>query len=145
MIAITLPMPPSVNEAYAGKAIRYKSKEYKEWEVRADKALRMQADYSIEWDEWLAVEITIYTDLYYQNWKKRVIDCANYEKCPIDFLAGYVERISRKPIGRRYHKLWVQRIPGFEDHKVISNRQVKKQKQWDESFIVVKIKEVKIE
>jgi Holliday junction resolvase RusA-like endonuclease len=33
---VVLPMPPSVNTAYAGQTRRYKSKQYKEWEKKCE-------------------------------------------------------------------------------------------------------------
>lgn len=46
-IHLKLPMPPSVNEAYAGYPRRHKSDKYKDWVEKADKALKTQTKYSI--------------------------------------------------------------------------------------------------
>ena len=143
MIHLKLPLPPSVNTAFAGKEIRYKSVAYKEWENIADKALRQQEQYTITGDHWLTATYVLHINLYTQKWAKRIIDCANYEKCISDFLGGYVDPVSRKSLTRRYIHLWVQRIPWFQDHKILSNTQMKKQKQaGEEDWIEVMIDEI---
>lgn len=143
MIHLKFPLPPSVNEAFGGKDIRYKSASYVNWEHIADAELRKQEQFSIEWDEWLRAQYIIHIDLYTLNWKKRIIDCANYEKCISDFLWAYVDPITRDPKSRRYKHLWVQRIPWFHDHKILDNNQKKMQKtNGEEDWIEVIIDEV---
>lgn len=46
-IHLKLPMPPSVNEAYAGYPRRHKSDKYLEWTKLADIALKTQEKYTI--------------------------------------------------------------------------------------------------
>lgn len=99
MIKLTLPIPISVNQAYAWKARRFKSKVYKEWEAEATaEYYRNWEEYSIEWDEWLEVNYKYFMPLHYKNWKKKVQDVFNYEKCLSDWISHNIE--------------W------FEDHKI---------------------------
>lgn len=143
MIHLTLPLPPSINAAYAWKEIRYKSATYKQWEDKVDIELRKQEAYTITGDEWLSAHYILHIDLYYKNGEKRIIDCSNYEKAISDFLGWYVDPITRKPMSRRYKHLGVQRIPGFHDHKIIVNTQSKKQKmEWVDDWIEIVIEEV---
>ena len=67
MIHLKLPLPPSVNTAFAGKEIRYKSVAYKEWENIADKALRQQEQYTITGDHWLTATYVLHINLYTQK------------------------------------------------------------------------------
>lgn len=122
-IHLTLPMPPSVNKAYAGFPKRHKSNDYKKWEVEARKALKTQTKYSIEGDKWLNAMYVLHTDLYYKNGKKKVIDVANYEKLTSDFLS--------------------HEIPWFADHKIMSITLLKKQKK-QEDFIEILVDELEI-
>jgi hypothetical protein len=64
MIHLKLPLPPSINSAYAGKEIRYKSATYKNWELVADNELRKQEAYTITGDEWLSAHYILHIDLY---------------------------------------------------------------------------------
>lgn len=120
-IHITLPMPPSVNKAYAGFPKRHKSNEYKKWEKEAEIALKTQTKYSIEGDNWLSAMYVLHTDLHYKNGKKKVIDVANYEKIATDLLCKKIE--------------WL------EDHKIISITLLKKQKE-GEDYIEIFIDEI---
>ena len=108
-IHLKLPMPPSINKAYAWFPKRHKSNEYKKWEIEARNALKTQEKYSIEGDNWLSAIYILYTDLHYKNGKKKVIDVANYEKLTSDFLS--------------------HEISWLEDHKFLSVTLVKKQKE----------------
>lgn len=122
-IHLTLPMPPSVNKAYAGFPKRHKSNEYKKWEKEAEKALKTQVKYEIEWDNWLSAMYVLHTDLHYKNGNKKVIDVANYEKLTSDFLS--------------------HAIPWFEDHKILSITLLKKQKKQDD-YIEILVDELEI-
>lgn len=143
MIHLKFTLPPSVNHAFGGKDIRYKTASYRNWEELADSELRKQEQFTIEWDEWLRAQYIIHIDLYTLKGDKRIIDAANYEKCISDFLGWYVDPITRENKARRYKHLWVQRIPWFHDHKILENSQKKMQKtNGEEDWIEVIIEEV---
>lgn len=143
MIHLRFSLPPSVNHAFWWKDIRYKTPEYKRWELIADSELRKQEQYTIEGDEWLKATYIIHIDLFTNKWTKRIIDCSNYEKCISDFLWWYIDPITRQTKSRKYKHLWVQRIPWFHDHKILKNTQEKVQKiEWEEDWIEVMIDEV---
>ena len=122
-IHLTLPMPPSVNKAYAGFPKRHKSNDYKKWEILARNALKTQEKYSIEWDKWLNAMYILHTDLHYKNGNKKVIDVANFEKLTSDFLS--------------------HEIPWFADHKIMSITMLKRQKE-SEDFIEILVDELEI-
>jgi len=103
-INLTLPLPPSVNTAYAGKEIRHKSKAYKEWIDLAHIAASTQSKYKIKGDEWLGVEYKYFMPIYCKNGNKKVVDVCNYEKVLSDVLAGGK---NNPPI-----------IEGFRDHMI---------------------------
>lgn len=143
MIHLKFTLPPSVNHAFGGKDIRYKTSEYKNWEQIADCELRKQEQFTIEWDEWLRACYIIHVDIFCKNGNKRIIDAANYEKAISDFLWWYVDPITREIKARRYKHLGVQRIPWFQDHKILENTQKKIQKtNGEEDWIEVIIDEV---
>jgi Holliday junction resolvase RusA-like endonuclease len=123
MISIKLPMPISVNQAYAWFKVRHKSNAYKKWEIEARNALRTQQKYTIDGDEWLSAMYIFYTDLHYKNGKKKVLDVANYEKVLSDLLC--------------------HEIPWLEDHKFLSMTLVKKQST-GEDYVDIFIEEVAI-
>jgi Holliday junction resolvase RusA-like endonuclease len=120
-ISIQLPMPPSVNIAYAWKVRRYKSPEYQKWIQLAD------IEYSknwfkgrITWDEWLEVNYNYFFSLYTLEWKKRVKDVWNYEKLLTDYLCTKIE--------------WL------EDHKI---KIIKLEKHdSDKNYVKILIKEI---
>lgn len=119
-IHLKLPMPPSVNEAYAGYPRRHKSNKYKDWVEKADKALKMQTKYSITWDNWLNAMYILWTPLHFKNGNKRVIDVANYEKIVSDYLSW-----GKKPENAK--------IPWFSDHKIqIMTLMKKEPENWEE-------------
>ena len=121
-INITLPLPPSLNKAFAGYIKRHKSIHYTLWEREAD---QIKIDYEIEGDEWLYARYEIYVDrLFCKNGTKRIIDCANYEKIATDYLA--------------------KRIKGFEDHKIKRITLEKFDCGEDKPFINIVISENKI-
>jgi Holliday junction resolvase RusA-like endonuclease len=97
-IKLTLPLPPSVNQLYAGYPRRYKSEGYKEWLETASLVRTQDKRYFIKGDEWLAVEYRFFIPLYCKNANKRVVDVFNYEKALSDFLSKDIE--------------------GFADHKI---------------------------
>lgn len=143
MIHLKFSLPPSVNHSFGWKDIRYKTPEYKKWEQKADNELLSQEKYEIIGDEWLKAHYVLHIDLHCKNWNKRIIDCSNYEKAMSDMLWWYVNPITRKPVWRRYKHLWIQRIPWFQDHKILVNTQEKKQKnELEEDWIEVFITEV---
>lgn len=96
-IKLTLPMPISVNSAYGNKKNsqpwkwRYKTQEYKNWESLAEVELRKQKECYIEWDKWLAVQYTYFTNILNKNWTKKIKDVFNFEKTLSDFLASNIE------------------------------------------------------
>jgi len=67
MIHLKFTLPPSINSAYAGKEIRYKSATYKNWEKIADKELLSQEKYEITGDEWLRAQFILHIDLFFKN------------------------------------------------------------------------------
>jgi len=99
-IKLYLPMPISINTAYAWKAKRYKSPEYKKREKFAKMSLEEQEKiYKITGDNWLFVQYTFNFPIWNKtNKRKKIKDLANYEKVLSDFLAKNIE--------------W------FEDHKI---------------------------
>lgn len=97
-ISLTLPIPISVNEAYAGYRKRVKSDTYQVWQRKALESYRNQTQYTVSGDEWLEAEYVYYMPIFYKNGKKKVIDVFNYEKLLSDFLAKV--------------------IPGFHDHLI---------------------------
>lgn len=112
-----------MNKAYAWYPRRHKSDEYKAWEIEAEKAIKQQESFEIEGDEWLSAMYILRIDLHCKNGQKKKIDVANYEKLTSDFLAHH--------------------IPWFADHKILSNTQVKKQKDpWAERTIEIYIEEI---
>ena len=129
MIHLVLPLPPSVNKAYAGFLKRHKSNDYKKWEIQAREALKTQNKYTIAEDNWLSAMYVLHIDLHYKNWKKKVIDCWNYEKIVSDFLSG----------GNKPDKAI---IPWFQDHKIIALSILKKQKTWPDDTIECCIDEI---
>ena len=101
-ICVKLPLPVSVNKAYAGNWKRFKSREYLDWIEHANLIMNRYPRYSIEWDEWLRVEYDYEMPFFYKNWNKKIQDIFNYEKALSDFLS--------------------KRIPWFKDHKIIDGR-----------------------
>lgn len=129
MIHLKIPLCPSVNKAYAGFKIRHKSNEYKKWEILAENSLKTQLKYSISWDSWLSATYILWIDLHYKNWKKKVLDCCNYEKIVSDFLSGWKDKTKAV-------------IPWFEDHKLLSVHIMKKQKTGWEDLMEIMIDEL---
>lgn len=73
-----------------------------------------------------------------------MIDVANYEKCLSDFLGGEVDSVTRAPISNRSKVHGVQRIPGFQDHKLIKLHISKSQKDPQcEDWVEILIDEIK--
>jgi len=73
-----------------------------------------------------------------------VIDVANYEKCLSDFLGGEVDPITRAPISNRSKSHGIQRIPGFQDHKLLQLQISKIQKDPQcEDWVEIIIDEIK--
>jgi len=102
-IRMVLPMPISVNAAYASfssdKGVRrVKSAAYSLWKAEAANACLTQDSWEIEGDGWLEVTYTYYFSLFTKEGKKRIKDVANYEKVLSDFLAEVIQ--------------------GFQDHKI---------------------------
>ena len=76
---IFLPFPPSVNAAYAGKARRYKSKQYQNWLDRALLSLLQQKIFG-------TIDYRCHVKMTFGRPDNRVRDVANYEKLVSDFL-----------------------------------------------------------
>jgi len=91
MIKLTLPHPISVNVAYAGMRVRYKSKAYKNWENLAYIDIKNLEKMKVTEGKKLLVTYTLYTECYYKNWNHKRIDVANYEKVVSDFLWHIIE------------------------------------------------------
>ena len=52
-INLILPLPISINKAFAGKARRYKSNDYKEYEKLFNFKMNYYPNYEIDGDNWL--------------------------------------------------------------------------------------------
>lgn len=111
-IECELNIPPSVNTAYSGKTIRYKSKQYKEWLKNTGFKFLNDND-QIEWDNWLKVTYTFYFSLYTKNKDKRIRDVFNYEKLTSDYLSTIISWFSDHKI-----KLWIVEKVDSESEKV---------------------------
>jgi hypothetical protein len=66
-ISITLPIPPSVNECFAGYPKRHKSDKYKHWIALAELEMRKQTKYKLIGNEWLKIDLNYFLPLYYKN------------------------------------------------------------------------------
>ena len=77
---VVLPMPPTSNNLFAGKARRYRSWTYKKWLAEADLAWLRQSVTPIHGP------VTVTISLGRPDRRRR--DCFNYEKAPIDFLVA---------------------------------------------------------
>jgi len=119
-INLILSLPPSVNICYSGMQRRHKSEKYKQWVKECEIELLSQTRYNIKWDKWLLVSYQYHMPLHYKNWKKKVIDVANYEKVLTDTLC--------------------KNIPGFEDHKI--KKMFLEKIESEERFVKIKIKEI---
>jgi len=87
-ITLILPLPISVNKAFAGNGkIRYKSGDYKAWILAAAACMRNYPNYQITGDKWLSVTYVFYMPTVCKNGNKRVVDVANREKALSDFLS----------------------------------------------------------
>lgn len=104
-INLILPLPISINKAYAWKSIRYKSNDYKKYEQLFNLTMNKYPTYYIEWDKWLAVNYEFYFKLYNKNWTKKVKDLWNLEKILTDCLC--------------------KRIKWLEDHKIKEIKMIK--------------------
>lgn len=90
-INLTLPIPISVNECYAGYRIRHKSKKYKTWIALAEVEMRKQTKYTLSWNERLKIDLNYFLPLYYKNWKHKKQDLDNLFKSLLDFLGDNIE------------------------------------------------------
>lgn len=116
-IEVVLPMPPSTNVLFAGRARRFKSKKYKEWEDMAKEVWDEQYSHlSMNPDTWKHTIISLETPLYYKNGGIKRIDCANYEKAVIDFITNRL---------------------GFDDKMFLRNTQEKKRGTWNEATVKI--------
>jgi len=90
-IEITLPMPISVNKAYAWNGrIRYKSSDYKRFEQEVARVMVKLPKYTLTEDKWLHVAYYFYFPIYNKNWSHKKKDLGNYEKCLTDCLTHYI-------------------------------------------------------
>lgn len=119
-IKLVLPIPPSVNCLFAGKARRYKSDTYKDWLYRAERMFIPQRHMYIEWDEWLYVDYVYYMPIYCKNGAKKKIDVFNYEKALSDMLEN--------------------NLRGFKDQNIQSGKVTKIQSE--EWLVEITIKEI---
>lgn len=119
-ISIRLPIPISINKAYAGKERRYRSREYLAWIDHANLIMNRYGKFSISGDEWLAVEYTYDMPLYCLDGKKKIQDVGNYEKVLSDFL--------------------VKRITGFQDHRI--KKITLEKNDSDTNYVTIKIYEI---
>ena len=120
MISLKLPLPISVNEAYAWYPRRHKSDKYKKWEIASIKALKTQQKYTITGDSWLSAIYVFHVPIYCKNGKKKIWDVANREKVLSDFLC--------------------HEIPWLADHKFLTMTLVKKDSA--DQFVEVIIEEI---
>jgi len=118
-IKLILPLPISINKAYAWYRKRHKSDDYKVWYYEAFAKLKEQTEYIIKWDAWLFVEYNFYTNIYTSKWK-RIVDVANFEKVLSDFLADNL--------------IW------FKDHKI--KRMLLEKHNSQTNYVEIKIKEI---
>jgi len=95
---IKLPIPVSVNQAYAGYGRRYKSKKYKDWEKEAKTMLDTQDLPIVAPHTPLIVKYVYHMPCWYKNGNHKKIDVFNYEKALSDFLE--------------------HNLPGFEDEYI---------------------------
>jgi Holliday junction resolvase RusA-like endonuclease len=89
-INLTLPIPISVNQAYAGNWKRYKSKAYKTWIALAELEMRKQVKYTLSWNEWLKIDLNFFIPLYYKNGNRKKQDIDNFLKPLLDFLGDNI-------------------------------------------------------
>lgn len=128
-IYLKLPLPVSVNKAYATNfktKRRFKSQEYTNWEESAKIEMRKFPKYIINEDNWLKVEYRFFMPIYLKKPRKngtdkKVVDVFNMEKALSDFLSTQIE--------------------GFEDHKIKEGK-VSKTHCEDEPFVEVFISEI---
>lgn len=91
MIILELPLPPSINECFAGYPKRHKSNKYKERLNLASYSLVTQEKYTITGDEWLSADFVFHLPLYYKNWNKKKQDIDNFFKSILDFLTDNIK------------------------------------------------------
>lgn len=101
-IQIILPVPPSVNAAYATNfktKRRFKSKAYQEFINEADAALLASGKkWKITGDSWLEVVYVFYFPIYNKNGSKKKKDLSNFEKCISDYLSSRIEGFADEKI-----------------------------------------------
>ena len=91
-ISIELPIPISVNKAYAGNGrIRYKSREYKEYEEKVKEIMQNAKTLEIDPLKWVVAEYRFFFPLYFKNGKIRKRDVANLEKVLSDTLTHHIK------------------------------------------------------
>lgn len=119
-IEITLPMPPSVNTAYAGQIRRYKSKQYKKW-LELCKTFKNKK-YKVSGDEELVVSYDFYSKFYNLDGSIKRKDSSNYIKLTEDYLPNL--------------------ISGFDDKQIFLHNRIAKHHS-DKEIVVIKIWEKK--
>lgn len=106
-IFLKLPIPPSVNGAYAGTVRRYKSEKYKAWIVEAHLANKDNKKFKIVGDEWLEIYVTFYTPLFNKgNGKKKKWDLDNRLKTLFDFIDSVIEGLD----DHKYKRIIAQKV-----------------------------------
>lgn len=85
---ITLPMPPSINKAYANCSRgRFKSKEYKDWENLCDSLMAGKKTHTFEFDrKGVIIDYTFYSKWLNNDGSVKMKDLSNYFKCLEDYL-----------------------------------------------------------
>ena len=95
-IEITLPMPPSVNCLYAGKARRFKSKKYKEWINECDQLNHKK--YKMNGDEQLTAKYEFNSAWFNKNKTIKAKDLSNFFKAIDDYLPNIISNFDDKLI-----------------------------------------------
>ncbi len=130
MINIILPMPPSVNEAYAGKSRRFKSKAYKRWLIECQ--TRKQTKYKCRGDEIFQIKYFMHSNWFNQDGTIKRKDASNYLKLPDDYLSH---------IAKRLNKQLPPLIKNFDDKQIFEGHFYKVQDVY-EDFIDMQITEI---
>lgn len=106
-VVIVLPMPPSVNNLYAGQSRRYKSAGYKAWLLEAGHALNRQRPSKI------AGKVSLIYEVQEPSTERRA-DVANREKATTDLLVdhGIIEGDDQFCV-RDIHLKWSSKVDGI--------------------------------
>ncbi len=94
-ITITLPMPPSVNQAYAGKARRFKSKQYKDWEKLCTTYPQKKHTFKYT-GKGLELHYKFFSKWYNKDESVKKKDVSNYVKLTEDMLCKIIDGLDDK-------------------------------------------------